>query len=87
MKTLYIGNYKDRTGWGYASLNNILALHSAGVDVVPRAITFNNSHAEIHPTITELENKSEANCDACIYHTLPPLYSYNANLKNIGPRS
>jgi glycosyltransferase involved in cell wall biosynthesis len=84
MKTLYIGNYKDRTGWGYASLNNILALHSAGVDVVPRAITFNNSHADIHPTITKLEAKSESDCDACIYHTLPPLYSYNAKIKNIG---
>ena len=84
MKTLYIGNYKDSTGSGYASLNNILALHSAGVDVVPRAITFNNSHTDIHPTVTELESKSDANCDACIYHTLPPLYSYNSNLKNIG---
>ena len=84
MKTLYIGNYKDRTGWGYASLNNILALHSAGVDVVPRAITFNDSHTDIHPTITQLEAKSDADCDVCIYHTLPPLYSYNSKLKNIG---
>ena len=40
MKVLYIGHYKDGTGWGNAALNNILALNSAGVDVVPRAITY-----------------------------------------------
>lgn len=84
MKTLYIGNYKDRTGWGYASLNNILALHSAGVNVVPRAITHNNSHEDVHPVISELEQKSEQDCEVCIYHTLPHLYSYNSNIKNIG---
>ena len=48
MKVLYIGNYKDGTGWANACLNNILALDGAGVDVAPRAITFaSNTHCPI----------------------------------------
>jgi len=38
MKVLYIGHYKDGTGWGNAAINNILALDAVGVKVVPRAI-------------------------------------------------
>ena len=40
MKVLYIGHYKDGTGWGGAAIDNILALDAVGVKVVPRAITF-----------------------------------------------
>ena len=39
-KVLYIGHYKDGTGWGNAALNNILAMDAVGIDVVPRAITY-----------------------------------------------
>ena len=39
MKVLYISNYKDGTGWSNAAINNILALDSAGVEIVPRAVT------------------------------------------------
>ena len=53
MKVLYIGNYNDGTGWGNACLNNILALDRAGVDVVPRAITFNNSDTTVNTRIRE----------------------------------
>lgn len=84
MKVLYISNYRDGTGWANAAVNNILALHSAGVDVVPRAITYNNSYKTNNNTIANLELKSEAGCDVCIQHTLPHLYTYNADLKNIG---
>ena len=40
MKVLYIGHYRDGTGWGNAALNNILSLDAVGIDVVPRAITY-----------------------------------------------
>lgn len=82
-KVLYIGNYKDGTGWGNAALHNILALHSAGVEVVPRAITFSDSKIEIPPIIESLEKNSSDNIDVCIQHTLPPLYYYNSSVKNI----
>ena len=84
MKVLYIGNYKDGTGWANACINNILALDAFGVDVVPRAITFNNSAGSCPQRILELEDNSEVGCDICIQHTLPHLYSYNSKFKNIG---
>ena len=84
MKVLYIGNYKDGTGWANACINNILALDAAGVDVVPRAITFNTAQGECPQRILELEQNDESGCDVCIQHTLPHLYSYNSKFKNIG---
>ena len=84
MKVLYIGNYKDGTGWANACINNILALDAAGVEVVPRPITFNNSAGSCPERILQLEDNSEVGCDICIQHTLPHLYSYNSKFKNIG---
>lgn len=34
MKVLYLGHYRERSGWANAAINNILALDSVGVDVV-----------------------------------------------------
>jgi|TARA_Y100000401_G_C8325259_1_gene227805 glycosyltransferase involved in cell wall biosynthesis len=84
MKVLYIGNYRDGTGWANACINNILALDSAGVDVVPRAITFESQQQDYPDRIKELESVSSEDCDVCIQHTLPHLYSYDSNYKNIG---
>lgn len=83
-KVLYIGHYKDGTGWGDAAINNILALDSAGVKVVPRAISYNKQDSETHPRILELEKQSTDGCDICIQHTLPVNYVYDSNMKNIG---
>ena len=84
MKVLYIGHYRDGTGWGNAAINNILAMDSVGIEVVPRAITFEQKDSEYPDRIKELEALSQADCNICIQHTLPNLYSYNANYKNIG---
>lgn len=84
MKVLYINNYKDGTGWANAGINNILALDAAGVEVVPRALKFNTGNSPYPDRIKELEDNSTGDCDICIQHTLPHLYSYNANFKNIG---
>ena len=85
MKILYIGNYKDGTGWANACMNNILALDSAGVDVVPRAITFEQQQRGCATRVKQLEKKSTEGCDICIQHTLPHLYSYDGRYKkNIG---
>jgi glycosyltransferase involved in cell wall biosynthesis len=83
MKVIYIGNYKDGTGWGNAALNNILAMDKVGIDVVPRCITFNNQPVTVPERILELESKSSRGADTVIQHTLPPLFSYNSNFKNI----
>lgn len=84
MKVLYIGHYRDGTGWGDAAKNNILALAKAGVDVVPRAISYNQQDSEVDENIQELEKKSTEGCDVCIQHTLPVNYVYDSNFKNIG---
>ena len=84
MKVVYIGNYNDGTGWGNACLNNILALHTAGVNVVPRAITFNDSDTTSNKIVAQLEDQSERGADVCIQHTLPSLYHCNKSIKNIG---
>jgi len=84
MKVVYIGNYNDGTGWGNACLNNILALDSAGVNVVPRSITFNGSHITENRRVKHLEDQSQRGAEVCIQHTLPTLYHCNTSLKNIG---
>ncbi len=81
---LYIGHYKDGTGWGNAAQNNILALHRAGVDVYPRAITYETDGHTCHPEIEELENKDSNDYDFVIQHTLPSNWSYDSRFYNIG---
>jgi|TARA_R110000824_G_scaffold157293_2_gene330723 glycosyltransferase involved in cell wall biosynthesis len=85
MKILYIGNYRDGTGWANACINNILALDSVGVDIVPRPITFEQQQQNYPDKIKQLEMRSTEGCDICIQHTLPHLYSYDGRYKkNIG---
>ena len=83
MKVLYIANYKDGTGWGNAAVNNILALNHAGVDVVPRAVHYNQANIS-HPVIDDLERKRATDIDICIQHVLPTAYHYDSAFKNIG---
>jgi glycosyltransferase involved in cell wall biosynthesis len=87
MKVLYLGVYKDGTGWGNAAQNNILALDRAGVDVVPRSITLSrqDNHVDIPARILELEENDESGCDACIQHVLPNTMEAHGTFdKNIG---
>jgi glycosyltransferase involved in cell wall biosynthesis len=84
MKVLYIGHYRDGTGWGNAALNNILSLDAAGVEVVPRAITYEVEDRVKNSRIAELERNDNKNCDIVIQHTLPSNYCYDSSYKNIG---
>lgn len=84
MKVLYIGHYRDGTGWGNAAANNILALDTAGIDVVPRPITYETQDREYPARIRELESRSNADCETVIQHTLPSNFTYNSAYKNIG---
>ena len=88
MKVLYIGHYRDGTGWGNAAVNNIAAMLSAGISVVPRPVTYeakDNTNSSVeHQKIRMLELKSTDGCDTVVQHTLPDNYVYNSNYKNIG---
>lgn len=83
MKVLYIGNYLDGTGWGNASASNILAMHQAGIDVVPRRISYGSSIVP-NPEIEALEKKSAKGCEVSIQHCLPKDYYKDQSLKCIG---
>lgn len=81
MKVLYIGNYRDGTGWSQAAINYIMAMDSVGIDIVPRFIKLNNTDGEIPERIKELEAKSDRNCDVVIQHVLPHMLDYSGNFK------
>lgn len=86
MKVLYIGAYRDSTGYAHAAQDYILALDAAGAEVIPRPIKLNGSTAKIPDRIAELEAApNRGPYDAVIQHVLPPFYDYNGYIpKNIG---
>jgi len=71
MKILYIGHYKEGTGWSKAAIDYILALDSIGLDIVCRNIKLTNNNPEIPERILELESKPLSGIDYCIQHVLP----------------
>jgi len=84
MKVLYIGYYRDGTGWAHAAQGYILSLDRAGIEVVPRSIKLNESFHSIPKRIEELENNSDKNCDVVIQHVLPHHMDFNGEFdKNI----
>jgi len=85
IKTLYLGPYRDGTGWSHAAESYILALDAAGVEVVPRPIKLNNTDAEVSERIIELEAQNDEGCDVVIQHILPHMMDYCGHYdKNIG---
>ena len=86
MKVLYIGCYRDGTGWGNAAIDYILSLDAAGIDVVPRPLKLNTTtNTKLPSRLLELEGKDSSSCDVCIQHTLPHLMEYSSSFKkNIG---
>ena len=79
MKVLYIGNYRDGTGYGQAAEDYILSLDSVGVNVVCRPLKFNKLNHVPHKRIEQLEKKSADNCNVVIQHTLPVHMQYDSN--------
>ena len=71
MKILYIGHYKEGGGWANAAINTILALDSAGIDVVCRNVKLTDTNVELPARIIELEKKSLQDVDYCIQNVLP----------------
>ena len=84
MKVLYIGHYRDVSGWARAATDYILAMDRAGIDVVCRPVKLNESVAPVDPRIEELESKDSSGCNICIQHVLPHHLDYNGRFeKNI----
>lgn len=70
MKVLYLGHYKEGTGWSNAAINNILALNKQDVDLVTRNVRL-TKEMPVPQEILELEKKDLQNIDVCIQHVLP----------------
>lgn len=82
---LYVGHYREHSGWGQVTRDNIMALHKAGVDVVPRSIDLGLAFAKLPEEITQLEEGDPTKCDVIIQHVLPHYMKYDSHFrKNIG---
>lgn len=78
MKVLYIGNYRDGTGYGQAAEDYILSLDSVGVNIVCRPLIFSNNTHIPSKRILQIEKKSCDGCDIVIQHTLPVHMQYDS---------
>lgn len=84
-KILYCGVFRDGTGWSEAAHGYLNAMHSAELDVVPRAIKLNTNTPSLPSSYSGLESKSTEGCDVVIQHILPHMMTYDGNYKkNIG---
>lgn len=71
MKVLYIGHYKENSGWSKAAIDLISAIDSVGIDIVCRNIKLTDKRFELPSRIMELEKKPLSGIDFCIQHVLP----------------
>ncbi len=71
MKVLFIGHYREGTGWSHAAIDYMLAMDSAGIDVVCRNVDLTGNMSPIPEKIKEMENKDTRDCDFCIQNVLP----------------
>lgn len=81
MKVLYLGHYKEGSGWSNAAINNILALDSVGIDIVCRDVKLTNNQPNVPSRILELESKDLNNVDYCIQHVLPHHLTFTDKFK------
>ena len=85
MKVLYIGHYKEKSGWGQVARDYILAMDSVGIEVVPRALKLGNPSATLPARLLELEKKSAIGSTISFQHVLPHYMKYDSSFqKNIG---
>lgn len=84
IKVLYISHLRENSGHSKAAQENILALDSVGINVVPRTIKLNNTPGYVPQKILELENQSSQGCTHVIQHLLPHHMEYNGRFKNVG---
>ena len=59
MKVLFLGPYRDGTGWAEAAQHYILSMDHVGIDVVPRFVKLNNIDGFVPDRLAELERKSK----------------------------
>lgn len=78
-KILYIGHYREGTGYSEASINYIRALNQTGYDVVCRSVKLNDNNDRLPKDILDLEQKDTSGSNICVQHVLPHYLDYNGN--------
>lgn len=84
IKILFIGNYRDGTGWAEACCRHALALDEAGADVVCRPVRLNDCREDPPERVLQLEAKSSRGCDAVVQFLLPHLMEYDGHFLSAG---
>lgn len=83
MKVLYLGHFKEGSGWSRAAIDYTMALDSAGVDVAIRSIDM-NPKSGLTTRLVEMQEKSLHGITHVIYHILPELWEYTDKAKTVG---
>lgn len=81
MKVLFVGPYRDNTGYAHTHINMARAMRAANIDVVLRPTKLNNYQPKLPEDILELESKSSSNCNVVIQHILPSMMEYNGRFE------
>lgn len=87
MKVLFIGAYRDGTGYGHMALDSIRALVAAGAHVTARPVKLNGaSHVELPREVQDAEaKKHDGPYDAVVTNLLPHFFDYNGRIPvNVG---
>jgi glycosyltransferase involved in cell wall biosynthesis len=77
MNILFIGNYRDGTGWSHGAVEYIRALDHAGVNVACRPFKLSPHFAEVPDRIADLERADHRRYDAVIQNVLPHMLDYS----------
>jgi len=80
MKILVISHHKEQSASGKAARELLLAMKSAGLDVVARAVKL-GLVGEVSKEIQELEEKSSDGCDICVQYLLPHHMRFDGSFK------
>ena len=83
-KILYMGVFRDQTGYGQSALDNILAIEKAGYDIVCRPVRMSNPKTKDKSPIEHLEKGNLKNIDVIIEHNLPMTFEKKENVKTVG---
>lgn len=78
---LFVGSYREKTGFGIACENFILALDAGGANIACRPVKIRKLGRDVHPRILELENKKYDSYDYVIQKVLPHSMDYSGEFK------
>lgn len=85
LKILFIGHFREGSGWANSAIDYVLAMDSVGLDVVPRTVKLGGTPGPLPERFLELEKKSSRDCNVAISFTLPHHFEYHGAFDlNIG---